>query len=709
MKGNLRYKIGLLAMSFIICMGIVSVPKAVFAENENIYWGLDINNKLWISHGSIKVNREMKKQGMGRWPRGGTTGGSDPDMKEVVEIEFLNDVIAPINSDWLFDGFSACKQIKKLNNLNTSRTTSMRASFRDCKSLQSLDVSGFNTSSVTDMSRMFDGCQSLESLDLSSFDTALVRDMRLMFRGCKSLRNINLSKFNTSSAVYMPEMFEGCASLKSLSLDNFDTSKVTDMSSMFNGCETLRSLFLSNFDTSEVIYMDKMFKDCKLLPSLSLSSFNTSKVYSMSGMFEECSSLKSLVLSNFNTSKVKDMKDMFFGCRSLKSLDLSNFVVSGNASYMLYFDGYGSRSAIEELTVSASLNKALEKANPFGLPKYLRVWYIKNAKEVRGTYDVNGYDTSQGLEMEALVLSGNKITYLAGYGKNTPPVIAASDRTVEFGTTLEAAIKDFRASDSEDGSLPLVIKDRGGYNPKISGTYIIKISATDSRGSETVKQVRITVKPKMEGDIDYEAELYKRIRAGGEEVDGAEFATLMARSTRTTKSSVVVTWRKVPNAVKYVVYGNKCGTKNKYERLIVTTGTSVKFKKILYTPLRNGAYYKFVVAAFDANGKDISVSKTVHVATKGGRVGNDKKVITAAKKNKVKLKQGKKFKLKAKAVPKSKKLKVKRHRKIVYETSNENIVTVTKGGKIKAVSKGSCYVYAVTQNGVHTRVKVTVR
>lgn len=73
------------------------------------------------------------------------------------------------------------------------------------------------------------------------------------------------------------------------------------------------------------------------------------------------------------------------------------------------------------------------------------------------------------------------------------------------------------------------------------------------------------------------------------------------------------------------------------------------------------------------------------------------------------LKKGKTFKLKAKAVPASKKLKVQRHRKVAYETSNNKIAKVTSKGVIKAVGKGTCYVFAYTQNGVFAKTKVTVK
>ena len=73
------------------------------------------------------------------------------------------------------------------------------------------------------------------------------------------------------------------------------------------------------------------------------------------------------------------------------------------------------------------------------------------------------------------------------------------------------------------------------------------------------------------------------------------------------------------------------------------------------------------------------------------------------------MKKGKTFSLKAKAVPASKKLKVKRHRKIKYESSKTSIATVSSKGVIKAKRKGTCYVYAYAQNGFAAKVKVTVK
>jgi hypothetical protein len=109
------------------------------------------------------------------------------------------------------------------------------------------------------------------------------------------------------------------------------------------------------------------------------------------------------------------------------------------------------------------------------------------------------------------------------------------------------------------------------------------------------------------------------------------------------------------------------------------------------------------------------------VATKGGKVGNHKSVTIKAKVNakgkalkkakslsKTVLKKGKSLKLIVKLNPAAKKLKVKKHVGLRYETTNAKVATVS-GGKIKAKGKGTCYIFAYAQNGVAKAIKVTVK
>lgn len=189
---------------------------------------------------------------------------------------------------------------------------------------------------------------------------------------------------------------------------------------------------------------------------------------------------------------------------------------------------------------------------------------------------------------------------------------------------------------------------------------------------------------------------------------GSVYGLLQLKQKKVKKNAIKVAWKKVPGAVKYAYYATNCGPKNKYVKHGISTGTSFNYKKICGKKLKKGKYYKFIVIAIDKNNKVVSTSKTVHIATKGGKVTNNKGVKTKAKKNKVNIKTNKTFKLKAK-LKKPKKGKVKIHRPIKYESLNPTVASVNAKGVIKGVKKGKTSVFAYAQNGTCAKVKVTVK
>ena len=197
---------------------------------------------------------------------------------------------------------------------------------------------------------------------------------------------------------------------------------------------------------------------------------------------------------------------------------------------------------------------------------------------------------------------------------------------------------------------------------------------------------------------DYKAAIDEKIinQKGEDDLKDSDFTLLMAKGVPASKTSVKLTWKKMKAAKEYIVYGNKCGVKNKYKRI-----TSVTTNKYIHKNCKVGTYYKFLVVAVDGEGNILATSKTIHCVTNGGKAGNNTKVVL--NKKKVTLKKGKSVKLTAKL--KSKK-PVHIHRNIAWESDNPKVATVTKNGKIKAVGKGSCTVYAYAQNGVYAKVKV---
>lgn len=203
---------------------------------------------------------------------------------------------------------------------------------------------------------------------------------------------------------------------------------------------------------------------------------------------------------------------------------------------------------------------------------------------------------------------------------------------------------------------------------------------------------------------------------------GASFAPLLLKSTKQSKTSLSLSWKKIKGAKRYAVYASPCGKANKLVRVKTTSKRSLSVKKAAGKKLKKGTYYKLMVIALDAKGMVLSASKIIHVATKGGKVGNHKSVSVSLVKNaaakegkaslkkaKLSVKKGATVKLKGKAKAASSKLKVKKHRAVKFESSKPSVAKVSSTGKIKAKRKGTCYVYAYAQNGAYSKLKVTVK
>ncbi len=192
------------------------------------------------------------------------------------------------------------------------------------------------------------------------------------------------------------------------------------------------------------------------------------------------------------------------------------------------------------------------------------------------------------------------------------------------------------------------------------------------------------------------------------DVKGAVFGKLQVKCAKVTDKKITLKWKKVKGADGYLVYGTPCG-KGKKPKLIKTLKKNSK-TTFTQTKRKKGTPYRYIVRAYKlVGGKKITISiaKTVHVFTNGGKYTNAKSV--KVNKTKVSIKKGKKFKLKATEVKANKKKKIRKHRVICYESTNKKIATVTKKGVIKGKKKGTCKIYVYTQNGVSKTVKVTVK
>ena len=178
-------------------------------------------------------------------------------------------------------------------------------------------------------------------------------------------------------------------------------------------------------------------------------------------------------------------------------------------------------------------------------------------------------------------------------------------------------------------------------------------------------------------------------------------------TAKAAETSQTLSFTKVSGADGYLIYGASYGEKNKLKKLGEVSDTVLTFT---HKKLKKASYYKYQVKAYQiVDGKKVilATSKEIYSVTKGKTYANPTKVTSEV--SSVSIAVGKTKSVTCKAVlPKNTKMK-KYAAAIRYETTNKDIATVDKTGKIKAQSKGTCYVYAYAQNGVYKKIKVTVK
>ena len=203
--------------------------------------------------------KKEERGGMGVGPFSNAVERSWDTSASNITSVVLDDTFAgynPTSTAYWFSGFSSLTSISGIANLKTDNVTNMEAMFNFCKSLSSLDVSGFNTSNVINMSSMFSYLEAIKTLDLSRFNTANVTNMHSMFESCPSLESLTLGAMNTENVTIMHSMFQGCSSLTTIDVSSFNTQRLTDMSRMFHMCSSLKTIYVGSGWTTAAIDPD---------------------------------------------------------------------------------------------------------------------------------------------------------------------------------------------------------------------------------------------------------------------------------------------------------------------------------------------------------------------------------------------------------------------------------------------------------------------
>jgi len=669
---------------------------------------------------------------------------------------------------YLFNGDTSLKNITFDKSFDTKNVTSMYGMFQECTGLESVDLRYFNTGKVESMMRMFDSCSSLKQLDLKHFNTGSLTATSRMFYGCSSLETLDLSNFNMSSVRGMFEMFAYCSNLKTLDISGFDTSSAVNMLSYFQGCSNLAEIKVNpdTFKTDNVTNFSYMFNGCEKLLSFDFSKFNTSSATEMKNMFTNCNSIKEINLSSFVTTSAptvfsisaenlekftsgkekrqyrlrttaaawRDEKGTRYANDAAIELEPNTTLYRLNATYNI---DYVYEGELEDAQTTYKLDQTLVLTGVVNHEHYTFEGWYKDAKFTEaiteipaGTYgDITVYAkmTPKTYSITYMnmddVTNAEKLPVSYVYGKTTPIAVPLKVCYLFDGwyTDEKLTVAFDKITKTTGGDLVLYASWKPNHDLDKENGVVLKEATTIEEG-----QIRYQCK-----NCDYtETETVPRLVTDESQIDdddiinnpndgdieGSDFSKIQVWANKTTQKSIRIKWNKIEGADGYKVYGNNCGKKNRCE--LLKDIKNVKKTSWTYKKLKKGKYYKFIVRAYKVvDGQEITlaVSKTIHVATNGGKKGNAKAVdIKTDRKMKktssgytLTLKKNKSYTINAQEVAKDK--KISRHRNIRFVSTDKEVATVTSKGVVKTKKAGTCFIYVYAQNGVYKKVKVVVK
>lgn len=393
-------------------------------------------------------------------------------------------------------------------------------------------------------------------------------------------------------------------------------------------------------------------------------------------------------------------------------------IVKKNSGIVYNYGGMVSEdntgSVIESYSVKAG--KGIEKAT-LDNESFLDIDGAKWLEKTKGTATLTvvwakGYNAN-GYHLEA---DGCKVT------KNTNGTYTLSKITKN--TTIFAAPTTFTITyKSENGNLQTTnpvtytceTEDITLAAPSREGSTFLGWTGTDLAG--TTKNV--TIKKGSFGDRIYTAVWNNESQTVQQEI------FILPKVLVKGKAIQKLSWNKIDEADGYFIYSSVSGKKMKKvfdtrkraskKKAKKSSAKSTGAKTVTYTfkKRKSGTVYQYQIRAYKlVNGKKKVFCKSMVVYSvannQSGKLTNVKNIKLKKKSYTLQVKQTAKIKAKYTAYKKNKKLysRVKTFR---YISSNTNVATVTKAGKIKAVKAGTCTIYVLAHNGVRKAVKVTVK
>lgn len=345
-------------------LSVVEIPASVKSIGNNAFAKCKSLSSISIPKGTIIIG-----------------DNAFSDCTNLTTVTIHEDVVTIGNSP-----FSGCNKLKTIDVLsgNVNYSSLEGVLFDKNKSVLIQYPAGNNSSSyvvpssVTELSAgSFRGCKSLRSISLSGYIKQIGEET---FRDCTYLTNINVP---TGVKTISDAMFYGCKNLSSVSLPNNLDSICTNA---FYGCTSLTSIEID----ARYLGLDS-FRECTSLKNVNLSNRVTKMAATV---FYNCESIESIILPQ----SIEIMgQSVFMGCKTLKEIKICKTDPSKIKDLNPFFDVKGDKSIYSRATLyvpKGSLEK-YKKSTTWGLFTNIKEFEFeveKSSGDLNSDGSVNGTD-----------------------------------------------------------------------------------------------------------------------------------------------------------------------------------------------------------------------------------------------------------------------------------------------------------------------------
>ena len=168
---------------------------------------------------------------------------------DILSIEVVDSGIRPKSMDYWFQKCSAATALNGLEKIDASRVESITHAFCQMSSYTGkIDLSSWDTSRLTSMNATFSGCEKLSGVDLSDCDLSNLSDISWAFSGDSALKSIKgLDQGAEIKPISIQYLFSSCASLGTIDVSRISTASVLySTAGIFNDCFSLRAVTLGS-------------------------------------------------------------------------------------------------------------------------------------------------------------------------------------------------------------------------------------------------------------------------------------------------------------------------------------------------------------------------------------------------------------------------------------------------------------------------------